>query len=482
MRSRLLLILLPALLLTLACSKEKNVNNPEQTPPVIEPASITLEASHPQVLPGADATNITATLYDEAGEPVNGGYHIRLAITDAPSMEGEAAPSFYYPSTPDSALFELDVEINSQGQASAVLYSGTAAGPVTIKATLVENTSIFVEEELVLITVGNLASIDLAAEPPEISVGYDSTTVSATVLDMYGNLVGAGFAIRFGLIGGMPDRASFVYPPSEDSVLTSYEAITGENGQASVMLYSGTRSGQALIRAIALLDSTIAAEQLPVRIHAGPIAWINIYPSMEGTYSEGDSIYVNLFGAVWDQYINPANDTTAIIDLEVVPDTSAHVLSPVSPDSIGLFHSVISYTPAHLDDEMLIIARAGQVEGFLPFVPMIYQPQLAITAIPDTLYVTVDDTIAYSEITAELQDGFGFLVEGFLIDFLVQNCGIIDGPQTDTTDADGLARARFMIKNRWLPGDPPMCQAKVISRLRGYSDCEAETEIYCFGE
>jgi len=481
MKSWLLSILLPALIIMLACSKEKTISNPENTPPVPEPSSIALQALYPQILPGGNATTITATLYDEAGDSVNGGYSITLAITDAPSMEGEAAPSFSFISNPDSALFELEIEIDSRGQATAVLYSGTAAGPVTIKATLVEDESIFVEEELVLITVSDLASVVLSAEPPGISVGYDSTMVYAEVYDTYGNRLGEGFAIRFGLIGGIPDRASFVYPPSEDSVLTSYEETTGEIGQASVLLYSGTRSGQVLIRATALVDTTIVAEQLPVRVLAGPINFMDLAPMAE-TYAQGDSIYIELVGACWDQYTNPANDTTAIISLEIDPDSSARVFSPVSPDSIGLFRSVISYTSAHIGDEMVIIARAGDVVSYRPFVPAIYDPELSIGAVPDVLYLSPENPIATSDITAILHDGFGFLVEGLIIDFMVQICGIIEGPHTDTTDINGHANAQFYMEYDWLPDNPPACQAKVISRLRGYPDCEAEVEIQCIGE
>lgn len=481
MKSWLLLLLLPALLLTLACSKEKSVSNPQNNPPVREPTSILLQASYPQILPGGNATIITATLFDQVGDPVNGGYSIMLTITDAPSMEGEAAPSFSFIANPDSALFELKLEINSQGQANAVLYSGTAAGPVTIKAALVEDTSIFVEEDLVLITVSDLASVLLSAEPPEISVGYNSTMVYASVFDTYGNRLGAGFAIRFEIVGGPLWRASFLYPPSDDSVLTIYEDVTDNDGRAEVEMFSGIRSGQVQIRATALLDTTIYTEEPLVRILAGPIAWIDMNPSDQGIYSDGDSIFMHLYGACWDQYTNPANDTTAIIELEVEPDTSARVVSPVSPDSIGLFHSVLSYTSAHLGDNMVIIARVGDVAIHVPFVPALYSPELSIVAVPDVLHVSSDNPIGTSDITAELRDGFGFLVEGFLVDFLCQNCGILLAPYSDTTDINGLAHTRFYIDYAWLPDNPRMCQAKVIARLLGYPDCEADVDITCYG-
>jgi hypothetical protein len=162
----------------------------------LAPGSVVLSADDQVIEVGGASTTVQAILYDIEGKRLSEGFGVLFAITMAPSMTGEERPSFEYVSTEDSALFSIEVITDGDATASVELYSGTAPGPVRVKAASLDNTDVFAEDHLVTIAVGGPASIVLSASDQAIKVGGENTIVQATILDEFYNNIGEGYGVR----------------------------------------------------------------------------------------------------------------------------------------------------------------------------------------------------------------------------------------------------------------------------------------------
>ena len=287
------------------------------------PAILSLGADDPIIEVGGETTTISAVLFDQNEDPLGNGFGVRFTITQAPSMTGEERPSFEYQSTEDSAMFEIDIITDSTGTASTELYSGTAPGPVRIRAVSLDNTGVFAEEHLVTIAIGGPSGILLGADESEIEVGGQNTIIHTTVIGEFGNNMGEGYGVRLeitdypGIYGA--DPPSFEYPASEDSISLIYEGITDIDGRVEVELFSGFVLGWVLIRAVLIENENISVEEPLVLIKPGPPVYMSISRS-PAAESPGDSLYMRLGFGVWDQYTNPAGfGDTIFIDIE--PDS-----------------------------------------------------------------------------------------------------------------------------------------------------------------
>jgi hypothetical protein len=445
--------------------------------------SIVLSSQYNQLAPHGRSTLIYAEVFNINDEPMGEGYGIRFEITAAPSFEGADSPSFNYIAGDDSALYVVDEETGPDGRAETVLYSGNMAGEIAIKATYIENEAIFLEEDLITVVAEMFSGLRLSADEPEIPAGYNSTNIYAAAIDGYGNPMHEAYNIRFE-ITGMPGPygASFIYPPSHDSILTVYEMATDTTGIAEIELFGGTTSGTVQIKATALMDTSIFTEKPLLVIVAGPAYYIEIGPSAPG-YVEGDSIYFGLLAHAWDQYTNPITDPGAMAYFGVVPDTSASIISPVFPDSNGYFRTFLSYTCNHMFDTVFVTVSIEEVSDTSNLIILnIYDGHLSMQAEPSWIVMSPEDTAVYSEITVQLTSIPECPVRNGIILFRVTGCGELSGQLTDTTDIDGYAYSQFRITPEMVPEAPPhnpYCNAIIKGNLRGYPDVEVERVIYC---
>lgn len=458
----------------------------------VSPYSMTLYAEDSIIEVGGETTTISAILFDQNDDPLGEGYGVRFSITMAPSMMGAERPSFEYQSTVDSAMFEIDIITDNTGTASIELYSGTAPGPIRIRAVALDNTGVFTEEHLVTVAIGGPASLALSADDPAIEVGNENTVVYATVMEEFGNDAGEGYGVRLeiteypGTHGA--DPPSFEYPASEDSISHIYEGITDIDGRVEVVLFSGYVFGWVKIRAALIENENISVEEQLVTIEPGSPAFIDISFGAVGR-SVGDSLYIPLGVGIWDQYSNPAGfGDTVYIDIE--PDSIVTVENiifpefPEYPDSVeGWALTWLGYICNHSLEMIGIIASAGEVADTSSLFPLpVYNPEIYIMADPGAIWVAPPDTAGFSDITVRLLDGNGCGISNGIVYFTALVCGQISGQSIDTTDSNGYAYTEFMIHIDDIPGpppDPPQCVCAVRASLYGYPDVVDEVEIIC---
>jgi len=480
MKNGIIFVLIAVALFGLSCSKN-NTDNPINTESQ-EPDAIVLSASYETLPAGGQATLVNATLLDTNGDSLGSGYDIEFEITGAPDSIGAGSPSFNYISSDDSLLWVTQSPTVTTGTAQAILYSGTMAGDITIKATLMENDSIFAEQNLITITANQPDHISLTAAEPEILVGYNSTVISAALVDNFENPIEGEFSIVLDVAAAPSMQGvrsvSFVYPPNEDSLLHTVELTTDENGIARVEIFSGTKSGWITIAA-ALADSGgMAAEARLIRMLAGPPEGIGLAPS-NSPHAENDSVYCPIACLLWDRYTNPCADTSLTINFSIIPDTIANIISPVHPDSMGFAQTFFCYTCEHTFDTVRVITWFSElVDTSQNIIIPPYGVNIDPEPYPDTIYISPGETET-SEIIATLSDGLGCLIENGVLIFSATGYGRIDGQSIDTTDYRGIASVNFLIRYDDIPIDSSGCRATVRSTLRGYPETRQSCEVSC---
>jgi len=453
-------------------------------------ARITLSSDDNVIPHGGASTIVYAAIEDNNGDPAGEGFTIRLEITDGPFTNNEESPSFEYQSTEDSALCLIDLVADQGGMVSAELFSGSVPGIVHIKAILSADTAIFTQAPLVEISSDNTYYIIISAADSTIEVGANTTSIYATLLDWRGFPANEGFGIKLEIVGSFHSNVIFILPGDDDSILVD---TTDINGQVSGELRSGNRAGPAVVRATALFDNLIYAEEPIVRILAGPPYHIDIFPS-NAPEVDGEAIITGIAAAVWDQFTNPVEPLTRV-DFELLPDTFGYIESPaytggwIDPETgdtvgvRGITETWIAYSCYHTFDAVRIIASCDAITDTSAAIILgIYDAQLSLSAQPESLIIQSPDTIAFADLEAHLLDGLGCPIHNAVINFTTEVCGEISGSFSDTTDDQGYAYTEFMIRADELPEnppEPPQCTAIIKARLRGYPDIESEYQLYC---
>lgn len=481
-----------AIVAVVSCSKQPTETATEDEPPLRAPTDIILYAEAWIIEAGGAATTVCAILQDSNGDPMGADYGVRFEITAAPSMSGPESPSFEYEPGEDSVLHMMEAETDTSGKATVELFPGSKPGSVQIKATSLDNEDVHIERQLVTIIVGPLATIVLLADEPTIEVGAQSTGISAQVVDEIGNNLGEGYGVRLEITDAPgdygPERPSFEYPPSEDSISHIYEGITDVAGRVEVAMFSGYRPGVVTIRATAIQNENISIEELLVMIEPGPPASIQIAfgGPME---SVGDSLYITLGVGIRDQYSNPAGfgDTVYI---EIEPDsivTYENIIFPEFPEypdsAQGWTSTPLRYTCDHSLDTIRGVATVGSIADTSGLFPLpVYNAEIYMAAAPGAIWIEPPDTVGFSDIRVQLRDAHGCEISNGIISFTALLCGQLSGPSMDTTDIEGYAYTEFMIYANQIPSSPPdlpQCTALVRASLFGYPDTEAEIQIIC---
>jgi hypothetical protein len=343
----------------------------------------------------------------------------------------------------------------------------------------------------------------LSAGNPRIHVDGDSSSIIATLQDGYGNPMSEGYYVAFDITAAPMDSAG--RKPSFDPRIPVLHDTTATNinGQAIVMLYSGFRAGAVTIRACTVPtypESLYVCDERPlVDILPGPPRYINI-----GFSYYGESIdpnlperYVQVAAFVYDRFNNPVQYGTPVY-FGSIPNYIGEIDSPsytggarpYHPDSsAGIAYSRIVYGCFNTFDTVRVIATsAGDsaeiIDTSAAYPLPIYQGEIGIYADPDSLW-TPDSTCNSSdtsEISTTLVDGGGCAVEGGIITFATQIAGEIIGQNIDTTDVDGHAHARFMIRGCDIPNQPdgyPRIEAAVRATLAQKTSVFTVEPIIC---
>jgi len=401
-----------------------------------------------------------------------------------------------------SSISNLVFTVN--GIATAHYVVGSEAGTDYLQAFMVTpgSTDTLFSNAIPLVVRSSVpTNIQLSTDDQTIEVGGIATQIYATLRDENGNNLSDGFSIRFEITSAPENSGagsvSFNYVPTDDSVLHVAYDSTDVNGRASVALFSGITAGTVRIKGTSVDNENIFKERPLITVTSGPPYWIDIGPSNIAVPS-GEYLSTGITAAVWDRYTNPVEPGTAV-HFEVIPDTVAYIIGAaytggeivqidsVTWDTIGVpgqAYTTMYYGCGHTFDTVRVVASSGDMEAVSgPIVLGIFDGHISVGANPGNIFIEASgQQWATSDISALLTDGLGCPIHNGVIDFLCQNCGILNPPYTDTTNNEGYAFAEFYIEAAWIPQtppEPPQCSAKVIARLRGYPDVEGEIDIHC---
>ncbi len=426
---------------------------------------------------------ISCTVYDANGNFVRNGTQIR-----------------YQNQLASSDITALTTTEN--GAAEAVYTVGTEAGFDEIRAFYNKPGStdtLWSDAVSVHIASSFPTNIALTTTNPEIEVGGNATIVKATMQDENGNPLSEGYEIRFEITAAPsmivhPNSPSFRYVPTVDSVCLETTEMTNVNGVASVTMFSGNRAGTVRIKATSVDDENIFKEKPLITIQSGPPYIIDIYQSNIAEAVE-EAIVTGITAAIWDSFTNPVEPKTAVW-FGLIPDSIGYIYgfaytggyqdeedTTIIIGIPGQASTWMSYGCTHTFDTVRVVANAGELyDTSGAIVLALYDGEISLDANPGVLYVALDQTEC-SDITALLQDGLGCPIHNGVILFSASGCGYIDGQSIDTTDSDGYAYTEFCIDYNQIPERepplPPACDGRVIAKLRGYSDVEAEVIIFC---
>lgn len=262
--------------------------------------SIDPRADHEEIVAkgvtGQDWTTIRAVCYGEGGVPVPAGVPALFEVTAAPGG-GEGF-------SPDGAQY-VTAYTNDEGEASAVLLSGSIPGTVALQ---VSSGTVSADLSIEILSDGTIRQIMLAADPSQVRVqgvgNADHAVIEATCyLDLAGSVLApAGFLVDFEILSG-PDGGEELLGENGGQ-----DVPTSENGIARVVFRAGTVAGPITLRATA----GDASQTLYLGVSAGPPTgafWMPTPP----TIGFGGKIEEEIGVRVHDLHHNPVPDGTVVV-------------------------------------------------------------------------------------------------------------------------------------------------------------------------
>gem|GEM_PF-1212478 len=323
------------------------------------PFTVTLVASPTTTVVGTAAA-LTATVRDQFNNLIGG------TIVTFTASTGSTDP--------------VTNTTNAAGVATSTVTSNII-GPTVVTATADSRWG----TAIVTFTPGLPFTVTLVAVPPSIPIGGSTSTVTATVVDKYGNRVADGTTVAFtSTLGSMA-------PPTRPT----------SNGLATVTLTSGNIAGIALVTATA----GIAVGTLPVTFTSGPPFTVTVAAFPTSTVVGAPVV---ITAAVRDQFANPVPDGTV-----VAFTTSLGSIAPPTGTTTG--GTVAAVLTSSVVGAAIVTATAGGKWGttnvtFTPGLPF------TITVLASPLVIPIGGYT--STVTATARDQYGNLVsDGTRIDF-----------------------------------------------------------------
>ena len=335
------------------------------------PFTVTLQTDPTSQTVGASST-LTATVVDQYGNPVTNGTNVTFA-----SNIGEPIT----PALTTNGLATSSISSTVAGTAFITATSGAASGSATV-----------------IFTPGSPFTVTLQANPTSQSVGA-SSTLTATVVDQFGNPVPNGTNVTFASNIGEP-----IAPALTTNGLATSSISSTVAGTAFITATSGSASGSATV-------VFTSGSPFTVTLQANPTSQI------VGASS-------TLTATVVDQYGNPVPNGTNVT-------FASNIGEPIAPalTTNGLATSSISST---LAGTAFITATSGAASGSAT---VIFTPSSAFTV---TLQAnpTSQSVGASSTLTATVVDQFGNPVPNGTNVTFASNIG---GPIAPALTTNGLA-------------------------------------------
>jgi predicted extracellular nuclease len=343
----------------------------------VVPTSVTLVAA-PSTLPVGSLSTLTATVFDQFNNPIADGVVVSFT-TDFGALSSSSATT-----------------VNG---AATVTLSSTLPGVATVTATVGSLNA----TAQVTFTPDVPANVALVAVPSTLLVG-NSSTLTATVTDQYGNVVADGTLVSFTTSLGNVSPAS----------------ATTVNGVATATL-SSTVAGVATVTATVNGLSATAQVTFVVPTSVTLVAAPSTLPV--GSLS-------TLTATVFDQFNNPIADgvvvsfTTDFGALSSSSATTVNGTATVTLSSTLPGVATVTATVGSLSATRLVTFTTGPAA------------QLLLTATPALIFA---NGISQSTVLATVRDAFGNPVPNALVNFLA---GIGQfSPASGATNANGEVTA-----------------------------------------
>jgi hypothetical protein len=388
----------------------------------------------------------------------------------------------------------------SDGRATTTYLVGTGIGDDNVRAWVPNpsnpnDTILTVNPAVFRCLSSQGTTIELSSSRPSIQVGGSSCQIIATLRDAYGNPLSEGYVVTFQITAAPGDSAS--ERPSFDTQPGIYydTTETNINGQAIVQIYSGHKSGAVSIKACTVPLPPdylfVCDEKSLITISSGPPAWLQPLFNATGQASNPNvpERFVGCGALVGDRYNNYVEYGTAVY-FSLLPDSLADIdgnsytggAKPYFPDDSteGVAYSRIVYGCLATFQDIRIIASSAGDSGRIvadtssPFTLPIYEGTISVSGDPGNLWTdngqctcsggpnnNCRDT---SFITATLRDGGLCPIQGGIIHFVAEVAGAIIGQSTDTTDTEGRAFTRYMIRGCEIPCGQTQCTIETTVR------------------
>jgi len=326
--------------------RANNPNPPKRIPARIELVSQCLQLPSPTDDECVDVSQLTATVMDSSGYPVEANTLVRF--------------------TTNIGFVTQFATTDEDGVARSTFSIGDSAGIATIFA----RTGGASDSTLITVRPGLPTYIIIPPSAPNkivVAGGYGraSTTIRAEVRDARGELVDEAYPVQFQLGPAIPAGANLDGVGNMTTVESNY-------GVASVTLNSGSQSGPVRVTArVVLPTSTISATSVPVTIAAGPPAFIDVDIDINQIEPIGGGQYqAEVAARVWDRYTNPVEDSTQVY-WHVDPDSIASIIGGsltygenLNGDQYhGLAWSKIYWNSDRTFDQVKVIAQTYGAEG-----------------------------------------------------------------------------------------------------------------------
>ncbi len=349
------------------------------------PYSLTITAA-PTTLPadGVASSTVTATVYDNFARTVSDGTTVFFQTTIGSFGAGAA------------------VNMTTTGGVATAVLTSTVSGIASVSA----QAALAIAATPVTFLAGQPYTITLAANPPTIrGDGVATTTVAATVRDLFNNLVGDGTVVE------LQTSLGTLSPASPTTV----------GGSALATLTSVTLVANAIVTGtVGTVSNTLV-----VPFTAGPPALITLVAAPTTITADGAQ-YSVLTATVKDSLGISVTDGTNV----TFTTNLGSVTGPVAPTTNGVATASLN---GFVAGTATVTARSGVTQttttvAFTPGAP--YFVMMAAT--PDRIGA---DGISTSTITATVTDLFGNLVANGTVITFATSYGTLTPPVTRSTSS-----------------------------------------------
>ena len=298
----------------------------------------TVTPNRPEITAGGETVTIVAKLNNSLGTPEQGAT-VRFATT--------------------LGTITFSDVTNAEGEASALLTSGSTSGTATITAHADTEEGPVSAETVVQIRSAAPARVLLSADPKVVAVGGGKTgtaVITALVLDGRepGNPV-SGVLVAF----------TFVENPGNGEFIDPGTATTDVSGKAVTNFVSGSiASVFEGIRIRATVNDTVPSNVVKLTVAGAPDSVAVGYDTDSFTDNENGTYTLSVAAIVADANGNPVVDGTWVY-FSTTPNIGV-VESPIQTVS-GIASSHLSYPASSVGEDISLIAESGGIEGAKDF-------------------------------------------------------------------------------------------------------------------